>query len=293
VTDVTVPRHLAEEAARPGHDAMREWLATVPALVTEFERRWSLQVDEPFQPGGVAAWVAPARDRAGRDLVLKIGWPHFEALHEADALQAWNGQGAVRVYERATVDGTTALLIERCRPGTTLASQPQAEQDVVVAGLLARLWCAPAAGHPFRTLQFMCDAWADGYERKAARSAVTLDSGLARDGITLFRSLPATAERDVLLVTDLHAGNILQAEREPWLVIDPKPFTGDPTYDALQHILNCDDRLRADPVSLVRRMAGLLDLDAERLQLWLFARCVQESPHWPGMADVARRVAPS
>ncbi len=55
----------------------------------------------------------------------------------------------------------------------------------------------------------------------------------------------------MLLATDLHAGNVLRAEREPWLVIDPKPFVGDPTYDALQHMLNCDDRLRADPVGLV------------------------------------------
>jgi hypothetical protein len=39
-------------------------------------------------------------------------------------------------------------------------------------------------------------------------------------------------------------------------------------------------------------MADLLDLESERLTSWLFARCVQESPHWPGLADVARRIAP-
>jgi hypothetical protein len=36
----------------------------------------------------------------------------------------------------------------------------------------------------------------------------------------------------------------------------------------------------------------LLELDAERLQLWLFARCVVESADWPGLADVAATLAP-
>lgn len=31
----------------------------------------------------------------------------------------------------------------------------------------------------------------------------------------------------VLLHQDLHADNVLRAGREPWLVIDPKPLTGE------------------------------------------------------------------
>jgi streptomycin 6-kinase len=83
----------------------------------------------------------------------------------------------------------------------------------------------------------------------------------------------------------------LAAEREPWLLIDPKPYVGDPTYDVVQHLLNCQ-RLHTDPGGLVRRLAELLELDPDRLALWVFARCVQESPAWPGLADVARELAP-
>jgi streptomycin 6-kinase len=75
-------------------------------------------------------------------------------------------------------------------------------------------------------------------------------------------------------------------------VIDPKPYVGDPHYDALQHMLNVDERLHADPDGLVQRMADLLDLDTERLRLWLFARCVQESPNDPDLLAVARRLTP-
>jgi len=120
-----------------------------------------------------------------------------------------------------------------------------------------------------------------------------LDPGLARAGIALFRELPATADTRVLLCTDLHAGNVLAAAREPWLAIDPKPHVGDPAYDPLQHMLNCEERLHADPRGLARRMAALLDLDPDRVLSWLFARCVQESAEWPALADVARTIAPA
>ena len=118
---------------------------------------------------------------------------------------------------------------------------------------------------------------------------LVLDPGLAREGIALFRALPASADRQVLLATDAHAGNVLAAERG-WLLIDPKPHLGDPTFDGLQHLLNCEERLQTDPAGLAERMAGLLELDAERLRRWLFARCVQEAPNWPPLADIARRI---
>lgn len=94
-----------------------------------------------------------------------------------------------------------------------------------------------------------------------ARGLDQLDPGLARAGIELFRHLPGTAGRSVLLCTDLHHDNVLAAAREPWLVIDPKPYVGDPAYDLLQQMLNFPDRLAADPAGFADRMAGLLGLD--------------------------------
>ncbi len=138
----------------------------------------------------------------------------------------------------------------------------------------------------------MCAEWAAEFEQDFALSPGDVDPGLAREAMTLFRELPATAEHQVLLCTDLHGENVLAAERKPWLVVDPKPYVGDPTYDPLQHMLNCRDRLAADPEGFARRMAALLDLDADRLTLWLFARCVQECLDQPVLYDVATRIAP-
>lgn len=283
----------AELIAAAEDEGRVDWLATLPATIRQLEARWSVAVGEPFQPGGQTAWVAPLRG-GDTDLVIKVLWRHPEAEHEADGLRAWDGHGAVRLHAACEVSAeTTALLLERCRPGTTLLALPEPEQDRVVADLLRRLWIEATAGHRFRSLQAMCDLWADEFERKReVTGSAGLDLGLVREAMTLFRELPAGAEREALLCTDLHAGNVLAAEREPWLVIDAKPYVGDPTYDALQHMLNCDARLHADPRGLVRRMAELLGLDAERLALWLFARCVQESPEWPQLASVARTLAP-
>ena len=119
-----------------------------------------------------------------------------------------------------------------------------------------------------------------------------LEAGLRREAVGLFRELPRTARSEALLCTDLHAGNVLASTREPWLVIDPKPFIGDPAFDAVQHMLNCDERLADDPLALAARMASLLDVDAERVRLWLFARCAQDSAGDPAMLELARRLAP-
>lgn len=106
--------------------------------------------------------------------------------------------------------------------------------------------------------------------------------------------VPRSAPSAMLLATDLHPGNVLRAEREPWLVIDPKPFVGDPAYDATQHLFNCVARLRTDPDGTISRFADLLGVDRERVRLWTFARAAAEPrDNWENAkAAFARAIAP-
>ena len=294
VRAITIPPQLADAVDEDDYPERLGWLARLPQTIEEIASEWSVEFGEPYLPGGQCAWVAPARDAAGEDVVLKVGWRHREAEHEAEALRFWDGDGAVRCLATSAREDTTALLLERCTPGVQLkGSLPEPEQDVVIADLMRRLWeRRPVDGHPFGSLEAMCDQWADDVEQDLATDARGLDAGLARAGTAVLRSLPASADRSVLLCTDLHAGNVLAAEREPWLVIDPKPFVGDPAFDAVQHMLNCDSRLEADPAGLAQRMADLLDLNPARVKLWLFARCAQESLHDLSMREPARLLAP-
>jgi streptomycin 6-kinase len=230
--------------------------------------------------------------------VLKVGFrfPGGDERDEAAGLRIWDGNGAVRLHAAHHSASAYALLVERCLPGTPLGqARPEPDQDQVVTRLLRQLWAQPHAGYPFRPLAEMCAVWAGEFEQEyaAAAHADKIDPGLARAGIKLFRALPGTADSQVLLCTDLHGENILAAQRAPWLVIDPKPYVGDPAYDVLQHMLNCEDRLAADPAGLARRMAGLAGIDTGRVRQWLFARSVQESIGSPLMRQVATRLAPA
>jgi len=283
---IHIPAALQAASADGDRDG---WLARLPHVVNVLKDLWSIDVRDPFEPGGQCAWVAPARRTSGEQVVLKVAWPHPEADDEAAGLALWDGDGAVRLLETTTVGDTSALLLERCVPGMPLAEVAAPDdRDVVVARLLNRLWREPPRGHTFRPLQQMCDEWVSGAE--AALAAAPLpDPGVIRTGLALFCSLPASADREVVLFTDLHAENVLSAQREPWLAIDPKPYVGDPTYDVLQHMINVP-RLMSDPDGLVRRMADLAGLDAARLRLWLFARCAVMAIDDPDFADVAARL---
>jgi streptomycin 6-kinase len=262
----------------------------LPDVLAGVTAAHGLRLGAAFEPGGGAAYVAPAVTPAGGTLVVKVRWRHYEADDEAAGLRFWDGAGTVRLLDEIAVDETTdVLLLERCEPGTPAGSLPPAEQDELVAGLLRRLWRAAPPGR-FRPLATMCGQWAAGLDRERATAALG-DAGLVRAGVEAFVELGAAPD-GILLATDLHAGNVLAARREPWLVIDPKPYVGDRTYDALQHLLNRGDELAVRPRRLVERMAGLLDLDPLRLAAWLFARCVVECDEQPELAAVARQLRP-
>jgi streptomycin 6-kinase len=273
-----------------------EWIAALPDRVEELTERWGLDIGTPFEPGGNCSWVAPATDPDGCEVVLKVAWLHTEALHEAEGLAALGGHGAVEVYAFEHLSGdTTAMLLERCRPGTELRGRPETEQHVVVTDLLRSVWAVDLpSGHPFRPLSVMADDWVVRAEARLAADAGRLDAGLAREGLALFSELSRTGPTEVLLFTDLHAGNVLSGQRRPWLLIDPKPYVGDPHYDVLQHLLNCDESLQADPIGLLTEVADLAGLDAGRVRRWLFARCVQESlgegSPWPMLDVVLHRL---
>ena len=251
----------------------RAWLARLPDTIRQLQERWSLSLAAPFDGNEVSCgWVAPAVRADGTRAILKLGMPHMEGTHEIQGLRFWDGDPTV--YLLAADDDLNAMLLERCEPGTVLRQRPEPEQDVVIAGLLRRLWRTPAAPHPFRPLAAMMALWAN---EAIAQSAQWPDRGLVEEGLRLFEELPRTSPDNVLLATDLHAGNVLQAQRQPWLVIDPKPFIGDRAYDATQHLFNCEERMIADPHGTIRRFADLIEVDHERVRLWMFARAATES----------------
>lgn len=267
---VTVPERLVEACHRMPERCT--WLERLPHAIHELQERWSLSLGAPFDCSDVScAWVAPVMRADGTRAVLKLGMPHFEGAHEIHALRFWDGSPTVRLLE-ADVD-LNAMLLEQCQPGSALRELPEREQDVIIAGVLRCIWSRPAPPHPFRPLSAMTAHWADETIAAVRRWP---DAGLVQEGLRLLDELSRSSADDVLLATDLHAGNVLRAQREPWLVIDPKPFVGDRAYDATQHLFNCKDRILAAPDTTIHRVAELLGIDEERIRLWMFARSAAE-----------------
>ena len=286
---LTVPELLASSCRRSPKRAA--WIERLPDTIRDLERRWSLTVEAPFDgKEATASWVAPAVLADGTSAVLKVGMPHMEAEQEISGLRFWDGDPTVLLIEAD--DDLGAMLLERAEPGTLLRESPEPEQDEVSAGLLRRLWRQPPEPHPFRPLSDLMAQWSREALANAERWS---DAGIVREGLRLFAELPRTAPAEVLLATDLHASNVVRAQREPWLVIDPKPFVGDACYDATQHLLNCEMRLFSEPDRTMRHFADLLGVDHERVRLWTFAR-VAAAP-WAGWKDdasveFARAIAP-
>ncbi len=285
----TVPELLAASCRTTPERAA--WLERLPDTIHDLERRWALTAEAPFDgEAATASWVAPALLADGTSAVLKVGLPHMEAEHEIAGLRFWDGDPTVRLIEAD--DDLGAMLLERAEPGTLLRESPESEQDRVIAGLLRRLWRRPPEPHPFRPLSDLMAHWSQETQANAERWP---DAGIVREGLRLFTELPRSAPEEVLLATDLHAGNVVRAQREPWLVIDPKPFIGDPAYDATQHLLNCEARLFSNPDDTIRHFADLLGVDHERVRLWTFARAA--AAPWAGWKDegsvkFARAIAP-
>jgi streptomycin 6-kinase len=267
------------------------WLDRLPELLGKLELEWSVRLGAPFDGEDVSCSYVAAVERAdGTPAVLKIGMPHMEGHHEIQGLRFWCGDPTVRLL--TADDDLGAMLLERCEPGTTLRELEEQEQDRVISGLLRRLWRQPTKPHPFRPLSRLTAYWS---RETLAQAEHWPDAGLVREGLRLFEELSRSTPAEVLLATDLHAGNVLRAEREPWLVIDPKPFVGDSAYDATQHLLNCHSRLRSDPHGTIQSFANLLGVDDRRVRLWAFARAAA-SPRddWNNSAliELARAIAP-
>ena len=276
-----IPPDLPVVVEQRTHDAGRDWLARLPALLAAAAERWDLELGPPFRSGS-AAWAGPVRRRAdGLDAVLKVTLPHREARYEGDGLSAWDGDGAVRLL--AHEPSEYALVVERCRPGTGLHEDPSPAEErlAVAAELLRRLWDRPVPDDaPFERVADVCADWAVLVRTRMAELRPPVDPGLVEVGASLLESLPSTASRSVLVHGDFNPTNILRAEREPWLAIDAKPMVGDPGYDPWPLVGQVGDPV-PDALLGPRHaiVADIVGEPVERVVAWAVARTV-ESALW-------------
>ncbi|MFE2995506.1 aminoglycoside phosphotransferase family protein [Nocardia sp. NPDC059246] len=287
---ISLPPNVAETIAGSFGGRGPLWLAALPGVVDTLCAAWGLEVIGESFGGGTHSWVAPVRRADGSVAVLKVPVVDEENYGEPTGLYLYGGDGAVRLFEFDP--GTGAMLLEWARPGTELLYQPgfpslegRPENIAKVeqaCGLYRRLRREPVvvpAGFPeLPTAAGMVAGW-EGM-------VLEPEDGVAE--VIPARLLDRAAERcgelavpdgPLLVVNrDTHLGNIVAAEREPWLLIDPKAYLGEAAFDAGFLIMI---QMQSDPApdharAVVERTAAGLAVRADRARAWAFMRSMEE-----------------
>jgi streptomycin 6-kinase len=214
---------------------------------------WGVELGPPFAMSNVS-FVAPV----GEFRVIKSAWEgDDEALNEGDALELWNGDGAVRLIRRSG----RVLLEERAVPGDDLSLLLDDEATAIAVDLAQRLW-RPAA-KPFRPLDPEVSRWLNQVEHEAGQLAP-----LARD---LFAEIGGRA--DWVVHGDFHHHNILRSG-ERFVAIDPKPYLSDREYDVASFLWNPIGNQLSDRAATERRIAAFVEagLDDYLIRAWTVIR---------------------
>jgi streptomycin 6-kinase len=247
------------------------WLDRLPRLTRDLLAEWDLQVDGDPSYGNCAL-VVPVTTADGQQAMLKVQFPHREAEHEHLALRTWDGNGAVRLLRADP--RRYAMLLERLH-SRDLTTVGDLEACEIIASTYRRLHVP--AGPQYRTLSSALKRWIAGFRDLPASAPVP--HRYVEQAISLAEDFAVDPDCDGRLIhSDLHYFNVLAADREPWLVIDPKPLSGDPHYEIAPLLWNRWDEVVASGdlrFTVRQRFYAAVDaaeLDEDRARDWVIVR---------------------
>jgi streptomycin 6-kinase len=253
-----------------------EWLAALPGQAAEYVGRWDLTVDaEPLN--GMASLILPVVRRDGAKAMLKLQPVNDESESEALALKTWNADDVVEVLEDDPE--TSTILLERLEPRTLNDVPDPIEATRILAELLSRLIAVPAPPQ-IRRLADIAGQMVEDAPGLIPRLSDPGEQHLANRCVAQVRELlPETGDR--LLHWDLHYDNVMASQRQPWLVIDPKPLAGDPGFEIMPVLWNrWDDLVATGDVARAIRdrfdlMLDVTGIDRDRALGWTAGRVLQ------------------
>jgi streptomycin 6-kinase len=273
---IVIPEALAQ-SLRTHFSA--EWLTGLPGLASDMLSHWHLTLGgKPMY--GMASLVLPVIQADGVPAALKLQPVDWEHESEPVGLRIWNGDGIVRLLDHD--QDTGAMLLERLHGDRTLSTvEDDRKATKILASLLARLVVVPAPENMRHLKDIAAKMVADTPQAATKLSNPDEQKLLINWAAAVEEVLNEPGDR--LLHWDLHYDNVLAADREPWLAIDPKPLAGDPAFDIMPTLDNRWDDIVATG-NITRAILWRFDLLTETLSLdrhrathWTLARALQNS----------------
>lgn len=269
---IEIPWRLVRNHSKKAPD----WLAGLPGAVERYVDEWQLTVSgDPLS--GEAALILPVVRRDGTEAMLKLQSVNEESESEALALRTWNHDDVVEVFEDDPE--TSTLLLERLEPRMLDELPDHVEATQILAELLNHLSAVPAPPG-IRHLSDIAAGMIEDAPRVLPKLADPAEQALAwRYVAQVTELLPEPGDR--LLHWDLHYYNVMAAQRQPWLVIDPKPLAGDPAFELMPAVWNrWDDLVATGNLSQAIRdrfdlMLDVTGIDRDRALGWTAGRILQ------------------
>jgi streptomycin 6-kinase len=251
------------------------WLVGLPELVACVARDWQLLVGKHY-PRLSYHFVAPVTCGDGTSAVLKVGFPeeNQEMFNEVDALKHIGGHGMIKLLRFDP--RRRAMLLEKLDPGdnpkTAFKGNEIGAVEVAI-DIMQKLWRKPPDGNAFPRLE----DWFNNCFEKAPHTEFPPE--YVKKAAAFFKELNRTGRR-VVLHGDLHHENILSAQREPFLAIDPKGITGNFGYEMSTFLINHRWWMESDPDlkeklgAAINRFSEHFDITPAAIRKWTFAQNV-------------------
>lgn len=252
-----------------------KWLGDLPQIIEELSEKWSLKAGKPFENLSYN-YVSNCICADNSEAVLKIALPlnNPEIFNEAKYLQIQSGKGAVKVL--SFDQDRRAMLLEKLNPGKHLKASFNGNklQSVEIAvGLMKKLRQNPPADSEF----ILLEDWFNNFFNRAENTK--FPQKYLRKSQKIFNELNNTSQK-WLLHGDLHHENILSAEREPFLVIDPKGIIGDTGYEISVFLNNhlwwsaSEPDVKKNLNYAVEKFSEAFSIKHLHLKKWAFAQMV-------------------
>ncbi|MEV5649660.1 aminoglycoside phosphotransferase family protein [Nocardia sp. NPDC052254] len=266
------------------------WLAELPDRVEQLCAHWELEPIGSAFHGGTHSYAAPVRRGDDSVAVLKIPVVDAENAGEASGLFCYDGDGAVRLHDYDPASG--ALLLEWARPGTALLEQPgfpsleglpeHSGKVGTACRLFRRLRREPVPlpdGYPaVPTVSSLVTEWSDRFGSPEPEFARIVPPALLDLAVRCCEQLSQPQGPALIVNRDTHLGNIVAAEREPWLLIDPKPYLGEAAFDIGFLIVIRVQRFPAidHAEQMVTSTSTATGVDPARAAAWAYLRAMEE-----------------